>query len=448
MNNMTAIFKAYDVRGKVGSELTPEVTNKIGQAYAQWLPNEGAVAVGRDMRPDSQELAAALIAGLQAGGRDVWDIGEVTSDMIYFAVGSNGLAGGVMITASHNPGEYNGIKFCREEAKPVGEESGLFEVRDLAAKAEFIDAITAGNVVQKDLVEDWIQHTLSFIKPDTLKPLHVAVDAGNGMAGKIFPDLEPYVPFEVEEMYFELDGTFPNHIANPLEIKNLVDLQAKIKETACDAGVAFDGDGDRAVLVDELGQPVTGTVLTSLLADYFLRLNPGTTILHNAICGRVAPETITTAGGTAVRTRVGHSFIKAEMRIHNAVFGGEHSGHYYFKDNYNADSGLIAAVIALAVLSDSGKKLSELVAPYRKAYVQIQETNFEVADKTATLKRLETAFSDQATDWLDGLTVNFADAWFNVRASNTEPLLRLNAEAKTTEELNRLVEKVTSIITA
>ena len=447
MSELKNIFKAYDVRGKVGSELTPEVTRKIGQAYAAWLPTTGPVAVGRDMRPDSQELADALITGLRSGGRDVWDIGEVTSDMIYFAVGKNSLAGGVMITASHNPGEYNGIKFCREEAKPVGEESGLFEVRDLAVKADFTDAGSAGTLLQKDLVEDWIQHALSFINPDTLKALHIAVDAGNGMAGKIFPDLEPHIPFEVEEMYFELDGTFPNHIANPLEIKNLVDLQAKITATGCDAGVAFDGDGDRAVLVDELGQPVTGTVLTSLLADYFLKLNPGTTILHNAICGRVAPETITAAGGTAVRTRVGHSFIKAEMRIHDAVFGGEHSGHYYFKDNYNADSGLIAAVIALAVLSDSGKTLSELVAPYRKAFVQIQETNFEVADKAATLKRLETAFSDQDEDWLDGLTVNFADAWFNVRASNTEPLLRLNAEAKTTEELDQLVQKVTNLIT-
>lgn len=447
MTIFDSIFKAYDVRGKVGSELTPEVTKKIGQAYAQWLPNSGAVAVGRDMRPDSKELADAVIAGLRAGGRDVWDIGEVTSDMIYFAVGKNNLAGGVMITASHNPGEYNGIKFCREEAKPVGEESGLYEVRDLAAAGQFTAAETQGSLIEKDLVEDWVQHSLSFIDPSTLKPLHIAVDAGNGMAGKIFPELEPYVPFDVEEMYFELDGTFPNHIANPLEVKNLVDLQAKIAETGCDAGVAFDGDGDRAVLVDELGQPVTGTVLTSLLADYFLKLNPGATILHNAICGRVAPETITAAGGKPVRTRVGHSFIKAEMRKNSAVFGGEHSGHYYFKDNYMADSGLIAAVIALAILSDSGQKLSELVAPYRKAYVQINETNFEVSDKEATLKRLESAFADQKTDWLDGLTVNFEDAWFNVRASNTEPFLRLNAEAKTQEELDSLVSKVTELVT-
>lgn len=443
-----AIFKAYDVRGKVGSELTTEVAGKIGKAFAQWVPNQGAVAVGRDMRPDSKELADALIEGLRSQGRDVWDIGEVTSDMIYFAVGDNKLAGGVMITASHNPGEYNGIKFCREEAKPVGEETGLFEVRDLAVANQFTDAEKQGEVVEKDLVEDWVQHVLSFIDADKLKPLKIAVDAGNGMAGKIFPELEPYVPFEVTELYFDLDGTFPNHIANPLEPKNLVDVQAAIKEHNSDAGVAFDGDGDRAVLLDEKGEPLTGTVLTALLAEYFLKQYPGATILHNAICGRAAVEAIEKAGGKAVRTRVGHSFIKNDMRKNNAVFAGEHSGHYYFKDNFMADSGLIGAVIGLYILSQSGKKMSELAEPYRKAYVQIPETNFEVADKDAVLKTLADSFKDAETDNLDGLTVQFPDAWFNVRPSNTEPLLRLNAEAKTKAELDELVTKVTALITS
>ncbi|MDB5175740.1 MAG: Phosphomannomutase [Candidatus Saccharibacteria bacterium] len=447
MPDVNAIFKAYDVRGKVGSELTPEVTGKIGQAFGSWLPEAGAVAVGRDMRPDSKELADALIAGLRAQGRTVWDIGEVTSDMIYFAVGSNNLAGGVMITASHNPGEYNGIKFCREGAKPVGEESGLFEVRDLAAANDFDSADVPGEIIEKDVVEAWVEHALAFIDTDKLTPLHIAVDAGNGMAGKIFPELEPYVPFEVEEMYFELDGSFPNHIANPLEPKNLVAVQAKIRELSCDAGVAFDGDGDRAVLLDELGEPLSGTVLTAILAEYFLKLVPGATILHNAICGRIVPETITRLGGTPVRTRVGHSFIKGEMRTHNALFAGEHSGHYYFKDNFMADSGLIAAVIGLYILSTSGKKLSELAAPYRLAYQQINETNFEVADKDAMLKKIAATFEGQESDWLDGLTVNFPDAWFNIRPSNTEALLRLNAEAKTPEELTQLVAKVTNLIT-
>lgn len=442
------IFKAYDVRGKVGSELTPEVANKIGQAFGQWLPGDGPVAIGRDMRPDSRELADALTAGLVAQGRDVWDIGEVTSDMIYFAVGDNNLSGGVMITASHNPGEYNGIKFCGEGAKPVGEATGLLEVRDLAVAGEFTPADQAGSVTEHDLVEAWVQHTLSFIDADKLKPLKIAVDAGNGMAGKIFPELEPYVPFEVEELYFDLDGTFPNHIANPLEPKNLVDVQAAIKEQGSDAGVAFDGDGDRAVLLDEHGEPLSGTILTALLADHFLKLNPGATILYNAICGRAAVETIEKAGGKGIRTRVGHSFIKGEMRTHGAVFGGEHSGHYYFKDNFMADSGLIAAVIGLYVLSLSGKTMSELVKPYRDAYQQISETNFEVEDKQAVIQKLTDSFTDGTADTLDGLTVNFENSWFNVRPSNTEPLLRLNAEAKTKDELDQLVAKVTDIITA
>jgi phosphomannomutase len=442
------IFKAYDIRGKVGSELTPAVVETVGKAFAAWLPNEGAVAVGRDMRPDSLELAQSLIKGLRAQGRDVWDIGEVTSDMIYFAVGNFNLAGGAVVTASHNPGAYNGIKFCREEAKPVGQETGLFEVRDLAAKNDFSPAAAEGTLVEKDIVENWVTHVLSFIDTGELKPLKIVVDAGNGMAGKIFPELEPYVPFEVEELYFELDGTFPNHIANPLEAKNLVDVIAAIKQHGSDAGVAFDGDGDRAVLIDETGEPLTGTVMTALLAEYFLKLHPGETVLHNAICGRAAVEAINKSGGKPVRTRVGHSFIKGDMRTHNAIFAGEHSGHYYFKDNFMADSGLIAAVIGLYILSKSGKKLSELAAPFRKAYVQIGETNFEVADKDAMLKKIVAEFPDGEIDWLDGLTVGFRDAWFNVRPSNTEPLLRLNAEAKTQAGLDQLVAKVTKLITS
>lgn len=447
MADLAAIFKAYDVRGKVGSELNPEVCKRIGQAFADWLPEQGVVAVGRDMRPDSQELAAAIVDGLRAQGRDVWDIDEVTSDMIYFAVGHNQLAGGIMVTASHNPGEYNGIKLCREGAKPVGEETGLLAVRDAAIANTFQPAATIGSLTAKDITEDWIEHTLSFINAKKLLPLHLAVDAGNGMAGKIFPELEPYVPFQVEELFFELDGTFPNHIANPLIAKNLVDVQAAIKQHSCDAGVAFDGDGDRAVLLDEHGEPLSGTVMTALLADYFLDKNPGATILYNAICGRIAAETIKQHGGVGIRTRVGHSFIKASMREHQAIFGGEHSGHYYFADNFMADSGLIAAVIGLYILSLSGKKLSELAAPYRKAYVQIQETNFEVTDKQAILDALTNTFSEAQTDQLDGLTVNFANAWVNVRASNTEPVMRLNAEAKSQTELDQLVAKVTDIIT-
>jgi phosphomannomutase len=443
---LSSIFKAYDVRGKVGSELNPEVTERVGKAFADWLPTDGPVAVGRDMRPDSKELADALVKGLTEQGRDVWDIGEVTSDMIYFAVGHHKLAGGVMITASHNPGEYNGIKFCREEAKPIGQESGLFEIRDLAGSDTFKKAPKQGVITLKDVAEDWITHVLSFIDTDKLKPLKIAVDAGNGMAGKIFPELEPYVPFEVHEMYFELDGTFPNHIANPLVPENLVDLQAAIKSEKCDLGIAFDGDGDRAVLVDENGDALTGTVMTAMLAKYFLDKNPGSTVILNAMCGRAAKETVEANGGKAVRSRVGHSYIKADMRKLDAVFAGEHSGHYYFRDNFMADSGLLAAVIALYVISLDNQKLSELVEPYRKAYIQVPETNFEVADKQAAMERVSKAFKDGEQDWLDGLTINFPSGWLNVRPSNTEPVLRLNAEAKNKEELNKLVAKVTEII--
>ncbi|MGH7196964.1 MAG: phosphomannomutase/phosphoglucomutase [Candidatus Saccharimonadales bacterium] len=442
----TEIFKAYDVRGKVGSELTAEVCQRIGRALATWLPGEGAVAVGRDMRPDSAELAAAVVAGLRAQGRDVWDIGEVTSDMIYFAVGHYGLAGGAMITASHNPGEYNGIKFCREEAKPIGIETGLADVRDLAAKNEFDSSLGEGKLEQKDVVEDWVTHALGFVKAKKWPAYKVAIDAGNGMAGAIIPHLEPKVPLKIVPMYFELDGTFPNHIANPLEPKNLVDLQQKIKEEGCDFGVAFDGDGDRAVLIDEKGEALSGTVMTAILAKYFLSKNPGATILHNAICGRVAPETITANGGTPKRTKVGHSFIKADMRTHDAVFAGEHSGHYYFKDNFCADSGLIAALVAIQVLAESGKKLSELADEFRTQYVSIPETNFEVADKDAAIAKILAAFTDGEQDTLDGLTVNYESSWFNVRGSNTEPLLRLNAEARTKEELDDLVANVTAVI--
>jgi len=440
-NILNTIFKAYDVRGKVGTELTPDVSEAVGRALATWLPTEGVIAVGRDMRPDSAELASALIKGLTKQGRDVLDIGEVTSDMIYFTVGHYKLAGGAMVTASHNPGEYNGIKFCREEAKPIGLESGLFEVRDLAAQGKFSEDIACGKVEHKDVVEDWIQHILSFIEIDKLKQLSIAVDAGNGMAGKIFPELEPYVPFKVHEMYFDLDGTFPNHIANPLEPKNLIDIQRAITDQKCDLGIAFDGDGDRAVLLDEDGEALSGTVMTAILSEYFLDKHPGSTIILNAICGRAAQETIEQHGGKAIRSRVGHSFIKADMRTHNALFAGEHSGHYYFRDNFMADSGLLAAVIALYVISLHNKKLSEIAEPYRKAYAQLTETNFEVTDKEATIQRIAKAFNDGEQDHLDGLTVNYEDGWINVRPSNTEPLLRLNAEAKNSEKLDELVSR-------
>ncbi len=442
---MDSIFKAYDVRGKVGTELTPKVCQTIGQAVAEWLPNKGIVAVGRDMRPDSEELSKALIKGLTDQGRPVWDIGEVTSDMIYFTTGHFQLAGGVMITASHNPGEYNGIKFCREDARPIGIDTGLSEIRDLSLKNNFTKFDTFGKVTQKDVAEDWLTHALSFIEPSKLKPLKVVIDAGNGMAGKIIPELEPYLPIEVVEMYFELDGTFPNHIANPIEPENIKDLIAKVKEEKADFGIAFDGDGDRAVLIDETGKALTGTVMTAMLADSFIKKYPNSTVLYNATCGWIVPETIQKNGGTAIRTKVGHSYIKADMRTHGAIFAGESSGHYYFKDNFNADSGLIAALVALQMISNSKQPLSKLASAYNK-YHHIQETNVEVSDKEATLEAIAKEFESQKQDRLDGLTVWFDDAWFNVRPSNTEPILRLNAEAKSQDRLDSLVAKVTALL--
>ena len=446
MVDLTTMFKAYDVRGKVGSELNPEVLEAIGKAFASWLPTAGTIAVGRDMRPDSAELATALIRGLRAQGRDVLDIGEVTTDMIYFAVGHTKLAGGAVVTASHNPGEYNGIKFCREDAKPVGEESGLFEIRDLAQANTFTPATVEGTLAEQDITEAWIEHTLSFINPDKLTEIGLAVDAGNGMAGKIFPELEPYVPWDVTEMYFELDGTFPNHEANPLKFETLTDMIKVIKENHLYGGIAFDGDGDRAFLVDETGTVLTGGVMSAMLADYFLGLHPGSNIVADVRNSRSVRDVILEKGGKPIISRVGHSFIKQTMREHDAPFGGEASGHFYFRDNWYADSGLIAAVIGIYVATLSGKKLSELREQYTR-YAAMPETNFVVEDKKAAMQAVEAAFPDAEVDHMDGITLELGNGtWLNVRPSNTEPVLRLNAEAKDQATLDALVTKVKEII--
>jgi phosphomannomutase len=445
--SISSIFKAYDVRGKVGTQLTVEVAESIGKALADWLPEQGIVAVGRDMRPDSAELAAAVIKGLNDQGRDVIDIGEVTSDMIYFAVGSLKLAGGAMVTASHNPGADNGIKLCREEARPIGLESGLADVRDAVISQTFKPAAeTPGNTTPQDIVEDWVNHALSFINADKLKPLRVAVDAGNGMAGKIFPELEPYVPWDVTEMYFELDGTFPNHEANPLKFETLTDLIKTIKDNKLDGGIAFDGDGDRAFLVDETGTVLTGGVMSTIMADYFLRLHPGSHIIYDARNSRGVVKVIEEQGGTPYRSKVGHANIKQDMREKNAPFGGEASGHFYFRDNWYADSGLIGAVIGLYAAGLTGKTLSQLREDYT-FYAAIPETNFTVEDKDGVIKQIQDAFPAAKVDTLDGITLDLGnEAWLNVRASNTESVLRLNAEAKTQEELDEVVSKVTEII--
>ncbi len=443
-----SIFKAYDIRGKVGTELTAEVARLVGGSLADFLPTEGVVAVGRDMRPDSAELAAALIEGLQQQGRDVMDIGEVTSDMIYFAVGHYKLAGGAMVTASHNPGIYNGIKLCREEARPIGLESGLDKIRDNVISGDFKPSATKGTVTSQDVAEGWITHALSFIDATKLTPLKLAVDAGNGMAGEIFPELEPYVPWGITEMYFELDGTFPNHEANPLKFETLKDLINKIKNKKLDGGIAFDGDGDRAFLIDETGEVLTGGVMSAMIAEYFLGIQPGANIVYDARNSHSVPEVITENGGTPIMAKVGHANIKQDMREYDAPFGGEASGHFYFRDNWYADSGLIGAVIGIYVATLSGKKLSELREQYTR-YAAIPETNFEVTDKEAAIARIKETFKDDEQSTLDGVTIQFANkSWINVRASNTEPVLRLNAEAVTKKELDDLIKQVINVINA
>ncbi len=421
------IFKAYDIRGLSPEELSPDVAHGVGRALADFV-GPGTVGVGRDMRTDSEALAAALCDGLVEQGREVLDIGLVTSDMIYFAVGSYDLAGGAMITASHNPGKYNGIKLTREQVKPIGIETGLKDIENAIADDDFAAPSSVGSVLTKDTMPQWVAHALEFSGGD-LGRLSVGIDAGNGMAGLVVPHLVEQTDLDIESLYLELDGTFPNHVANPLIDENVADLVALVTADGLDVGIAFDGDGDRAFLIDENGGRISGSVLGAILAKQFLAENPGATVLYNAICGRIMPETIEAMGGTAVRTRVGHSFIKAKMREHDAIFAAEHSGHFYFRDNYNADSGLIAAICALAVISRSGKPLSEIAGEFDR-YVDSGEINSTVADPDAVFGRLDAAYVDGDANHLDGLTVNYPDWWFNVRASNTEPVMRLNVEAE------------------
>jgi phosphomannomutase len=440
-----SIFKAYDIRGKVGTELTEESVEQIARAYANWLPVKGTVAVGHDMRPDSASLSKAFIKGLVEQGLDVWEIGQVTSDMIYFAVGRWDLAGGAVITASHNPGKDNGIKLYRDGVNAVGLDAGLAEIRDAVLAGDFGETATEpGKVTKRSITKEWVEHCLTFI--DKLKPFNIAIDAGNGMAGEILPHILPRLPLKVDEMYFEPDGTFPNHEANPQKHENLQDLIGVVKDKKLDFGIAFDGDGDRAAFVDNLGRPVLGTDVLSIVAKYYLEKYPGSKIVHDVRTSRATEELIREWGGKPVRVKAGRVSIGSALRKVGGSFGGETTGHLFFKENYEADSGLIAALVTMQAITDSNEKLSDLVDKYRR-YAMIPETNLEVQeDKQAVFSRLRKAFDDGDQDELDGLTVNYPDGWFNLRASNTEPVMRLNAEAKTQDRLDRLVAKVTGVI--
>ncbi|TMC22347.1 MAG: phosphomannomutase/phosphoglucomutase [Chloroflexi bacterium] len=441
-----ALFKAYDVRGIYGQDLTDDVAYCIGRAAAQYL-NVPEIVVGRDMRVSSPQLAAALIRGITEQGVNAVDLGMVTTDALYFAVGKFNYAAGVMVTASHNPGKYNGMKFCRAQAYPISLDTGLAEIRDLAISGAFVEPANKGKDIERDITEDYVQHALSFIDVSKIKPLKVVIDAGNGMAGMMMPQVFKHLPCELIPLYFELDGTFPHHPASPIEPENMVDLQKKVRETGADVGAAFDGDADRMFPVDEHGNLVDGSAVTAIVANSLLRKFPGETILYNLIVSKSVPALVKALGGTPIRTRVGHSYIKAEMRQSNAIFGGEHSGHFYFRDNWYADSGLISFLIILELISVEGKSLSEIIKPLDKGF-RSGEINSVVSDVQKKLTALAAHFGPaaHAVDYLDGITVDYGDWWFNVRPSNTEPLLRLNVEANSEALMQEKRDEVLAVI--
>ncbi|MCW2854858.1 MAG: manB [Marmoricola sp.] len=443
--DLNAFFKAYDVRGTVPDQINVDLVRRVGNAFVAVIGAD-PIVVGYDMRPSSPELARAFADGAMTAGADVTLIGLASTDGLYFASGHLGRAG-AMFTASHNPAQYNGIKMCRTHAQPIGMETGLAEIRDRVASGETLVADAPGSLDEMDLLAAYASYLLE-LAPVKGRHLKVAVDAGNGMGGLTTPAVLSQIDAEVVELYFELDGTFPNHEANPIEPANLVDLQACVRETGADIGLAFDGDADRCFLVDERGELVSPSVLTALIAARELVKQPGATIIHNLITSRAVPEIVTELGGVPVRTRVGHSFIKATMATTDAIFGGEHSGHFYFRDFWRADSGMLAALHALAALAEGDTPLSEVLAPYSR-HVASGEINSEVADQAAVLAAIEAEWGTRAgvsTDHLDGLSVIADDWWFNVRASNTEPLLRLNAEGKDAETMHRIRDEVLATI--
>jgi len=439
---LDAIFKAYDVRGVYPDEIDADRCRRIGGSFARWVAErDGAtrVLVGRDMRPSGVELVDAFADGVQTVGLDVVDLGLVSTDLAYFAAGRLD-APAAMFTASHNPARYNGIKFCRSAARPVGSDSGLADVRDGAA-SDPVPGATRGARTSVDLLGDYATHVRSFVDVGVLRPLRIVADTANGMGGLVVPAVFADLPFELEVLYPELDGTFPNHPADPIQPENLRDLQARVLETGADVGLAFDGDADRVFLVDEHAEPLSGSLTTTIVAAGLLDRHPGSTIVHNLICSKALPEIVRERGGVPVRTRVGHSFVKAVMAETDALFGGEHSAHYYFRDNWRADSGCIAAVVVLEQLCRAGVPLSELRRPFER-YAASGEINTEVADPAAVIDRVAAAYASADQDRLDGLTVDCGSWWFNLRPSNTEPLLRLNLEAPTVAEVADRVAEV------
>ncbi|MFM1757758.1 MAG: hypothetical protein RL193_335 [Actinomycetota bacterium] len=444
------IFKAYDIRGLVGSELTKQFAFSTGVAFAKFLELErepATVVIGEDMRPSSPELADAFSAGVTSQGLDVIRIGLASTDMLYFAAGKLNLPG-AMFTASHNPAEYNGIKLCLSGARPIGKESGLLTIEKFVREGVPVSLRPVGRENTQEMLTQYVDYLLALVDVSGIRKLNIVVDAGNGMAGHTAPAVFKRMNVEVTEMYYELDGTFPNHEANPIDEENLRDLQKKVKAKKADIGLAFDGDADRCFLVDEKGNAVNPSLLTALIADRELKKKPGSPIIYNLISSRAVREVVEENGGKPLRSRVGHSFIKAMMAESGAIFGGEHSGHFYFADFWRADSGMLAALHAIAALGETDKTLSALLAPYAR-YFASGEINSKVPNSSAIMAQLKESYgarSGVTTDELDGLTVDGDTWWFNVRASNTEPLLRLNVEAKTQGQMEALRDEVLAAI--
>jgi phosphomannomutase len=445
MGDLASIVKAYDIRGVVPDQLDEHVAEAVGAAFVQVTGATRVVTV-HDMRTSSAPLADAFGRGAASQGADVLAAGLGSTDMVYYASGDLDIPG-AMVTASHNPPRYNGIKLCRAGARPVGIETGLLDIERLAEQP-MSPAPSVGTIRAVDLLQGYADHLRKLVDISSIRPLKVAVDAGNGMAGYTVPKVFEGLPITLIPMYFELDGTFPNHEANPINPENMRDLQAAVREHGADIGLAFDGDADRCFVVDERGEIVSPSVLTALIATRELAREPGATIIHNLITSRAVPEIISEHGGIPVRTRVGHSFIKAKMAETGAIFGGEHSGHFYFRDFWFADSGMLAALHTLAALGSQTKPLSQLLAEYSR-YHASGEINSEVADQAASTAQVKAAFAGRpgiSTDEVDGLTVSTADWWFNLRPSNTEPLLRLNVEADTAEKMAQVRDEVLGIV--
>ena len=456
MRDLSALIKAYDIRGVVPEQWGSDLAREVGVAFVEVLGiraadgGAGTVVVGHDMRPTGPDLVAAFIDGVTSAGVDVINIGLCSTDGLYFASGTLNIPG-AMFTASHNPAEYNGIKLCRAGAAPVGQDSGLAAIRQLL-ESESLPKHDGpiGTSTYKDMLADYATFLRTLVPLDGIRPLKVVIDTGNGMGGFTVPavlgdDVLPALPLDIDALYFELDGTFPNHEANPIDPENLRDLQKQVLEIGADIGLAFDGDADRCFVVDNNGDIVDPSTLTAIIATRELAKVPGATIIHNLITSRAVPEIIVEQGGTPVRTRVGHSFIKATMAETGAIFGGEHSGHFYFREFWNADSGMLAAMHALAALGETpvGTKLSDVLAPYVR-YVASGEINTTVADAVAVTARIRDHFASQdvSLDELDGLTVSTPEWWFNVRPSNTEPLLRLNSEGATVSQMEQIRDLV------